>query len=279
MNGCRDNVRVGMRCHPMRLPSVFSLLLLGILTGCGIQQYDERINAADAYYAFLGRQNEVLDSLWHDPETGIEIRPPKKLQLLSPPAIPADGSPGPAHDPRQPNYLDVQLPGLVGAWQGTVSADIGGVQQSVPAYFYVMSNIHLLQQPGMKDSAGNFFDEVLNALCQGLKIQKPDKERWEIKNYPSQGTYAAQKSIESTLLEPSEPINNVRTDFYLYEHANGDVQVSLLFVVPEGMNRTEMLDRARTISLETLSVPAAVPAPVASTGEGAAAPARSSGGF
>jgi hypothetical protein len=131
----------------------------------------------------------------------------------------------------------------------------------------------------MEADAEGFHDDVRNLLCQAIKIEKPDDSKWTTESYPRLSTYLEPKQFHWLRLEPAEPIHEIATDFFIYEHQNGDVRVTLLFVIPQQMSPSEALHTAKTVSLETLSVPAQASQQSAPAESGGGTPAAGRSGF
>lgn len=245
------------------------LAACAFLAGCGSRVYELRLEETKKYFAFLQRQNDLLDKPWRDPDSGIELRAPKQLKLLPGPSGPpaGEGSDGAAiRDPRQPDYVELELPGLAGAWMGLVAANVDGLESSVPCYFYVLSNQQLLRQTGASQEAAEFQDEVVSRITAALKVDPPTDNQWSSEQFPRGDSYVPKKEFHWIRLSPAEPIKNVPTDFYIYEHQSGNVRVSLVFVLPQQMNSSEPLNQAIPVCLETLNVPQDLPG--ASSGGG-----------
>src|SRR5690606_960576 len=129
--------RCDMPIPPGRCRSL--LVFLALLTsGCGAETYRARLNNTAQYFAYQQKRREDLGPL--RTVLGVSIQAPKQFRWIDPPPPPevdengntiaADG----AEDPRQPHYLGLQLPGLLGSWEANVQAEVGGQDEPRKAY-------------------------------------------------------------------------------------------------------------------------------------------------
>lgn len=232
------------------------LLTCVLAAGCGSSIYESRLKDTEDYFRFLAQYDEALEKPWRDPESGIELRVPKKLKPIPAASAPSEGETAPA-DPRQPTFANgLQLPGLIGAWQKIVVAEAGGESKAAQAYLYLLSNASMLSQQKPAFPPNEFHDEVLEQLTKALKVPAPETSAWVNQDFPRTPTYISPKSYHTVVLTPPEPINGVPMEFQLYETNSGDQRVSVIVVVPQGLSPKENLNQSMPYCLATLSVPA-----------------------
>jgi hypothetical protein len=259
---------------------ILLLISAGAIFGCGASTYEARLSETKGYYGFLQDYNAHLEKPFRDSNTGIEIRVPKKMKPLPAPAAPSEGDPNPK-DPRQPDYLELQFPGIVGAWALPTSATVNGEATAATAYFYVLSNIDLLRQQKPPFPAAEFYDEVIERVTKAIKIPLPAQNAWATEAYPRNATYMKPKDFHKIILTPAEPINGVPMEFYIFEYRQDQnpTKVSVIAVLPVGINPKDGVHEALPFSLGTLNVPATPPAPAASAPSGSpGTPAKKGGG-
>ncbi len=250
-----------------RIAFVVLCVLVGGVVGCGYQTYESRMGQTVQYFQYLERVDAALEKqVWN--ETGIKLRAPKPFRLIPPPTVEVVGDSGnvavaepepttPADDPRQPKYIDGFLPGLVGAWDADLPCDTGNEKDDLvlrAGYFYVLSNYQLwldfeLDQTLEPDGFHASFSQLLS---NALQVEPIQDEEWVEDRIPSGIGYVAKKNFQSIILE--QQIDNVVYDFTVYRYVSGDIQVVLLFVLPQGVDpREKMADRIK-LCLEQLTV-------------------------
>src|SRR5262245_27667863 len=151
----RDCPGAVARCRwlfPMLSLAALGLAALG-LTGCGSEVYEQRLANTRILFAHEELLRENLQGKWIDPDYGVALRIPHKFEVLSPPARPGSAEKPAGEegenaeeeveitDERQPKYLNVELPGLRGAFLAKVKV-IGENRTDTngDAFIYVMSN-------------------------------------------------------------------------------------------------------------------------------------------
>src|SRR5690606_26894491 len=124
-----------------RLLLIFAALLAA---GCGAETYRSRLNDTAQYFTYQQKLREELGAARS--ELGVTYQPPKQFRWIDPPPPPEvdeNGEPvsvDGAEAPRQPHYLGLELPGLLGAWEATVDAEVGGQDEPRKAYLYLLGN-------------------------------------------------------------------------------------------------------------------------------------------
>jgi len=264
--------------RPWGVPWAAMLVVLG--TGCGSEDYQDRLDTTSRYFASLELQDNNLHGAWTDPATTVSLRVPKQFAELPGPAQqPAEGSLNPQTtseengtdtegagneaadeqpDPRQPGFLTIPLPGLRGAFRAPVSV-VGenGRSATGAGYLYLLTNHHLAGNP---DLAARFHADTLSELSAALDVSlQPDSARdITLPQRPD----AFQKPITYTEveLEPQEQPDEmarefgVATRFSLYSHSDGDVQVIVLWVLPRDLETSEKMSVRRPLCLESLRI-------------------------
>ncbi len=151
---------------------LLALAFLG-LAGCGSALYEERLAKTRLLYAHIDLLNDNLQAKWVDPQTGAGQRVPLQFAVQPPPVKP---EPVPGEEPkedeeeevlddRQPKYLNVELPGLRGAFEAGVKVlGENNVVVDDKAWIYVLTNHDLYEQP---EQAKSFNQYVVSNAGQG----------------------------------------------------------------------------------------------------------------
>jgi hypothetical protein len=269
--------------------------VLPALCGCGGEVYEERLGNTQILFAHESLLRENLQGEWTDAENGIGLRVPLKFQMLPPPARPEpatkpageEGENAPEEeaeviDDRQPKYLNVELPGLRGAFQANVKviAD-NNVEGEGDAWIYVMSNQDLADKT---DEAKEFSQNLVKTLSQALEKAIDDKD-WRDEYYPRQRGPNAPPTVSSGFGKPMRyatltitsdaDIGGFPRRFITNVHQAGEVQVIVLFVLPENVDGSEKFTERIPLCLETLTVASDRLVHKAPGGGGAAPPKES----
>ena len=250
--------------HPQRSGAPVFLLLIAtlILNGCGTETYEHRLNETAKYFAYVDLRDQALANNWSSPT--VNMRVPVEFDLISAPRMaPAanpeeteatDPEPEPTEtvDPRQPDYIDLVLPGLEGAWRVEVPVDLENETVDLPAYLYVLSNHYLLKEK-MMDEALEFHNEVNNQLAAAFD-QFLNMEEFRTEKYPKGKGYSEPKSFLVGNFEPETEINGVPYQLKLYLAESKNNKVVVLLVVPKNISRGSKLDEHMDYSLETVDI-------------------------
>ena len=233
-----------------------------LVAGCGSQTYERRLNETKKYFDYVDQVNSSLGAPWE--EWGIKFRAPREFELIDPPPEPEvdeNGDPNesftPQFDPRQPDYVDLVLPGLVGAWQAAV--DVADEDEPRAAFAYVLSNHYLWLQretdPSIEPT--DFHFDVLQKIASALGEPPPadDDDRWSEGRFPPGIGYKAQKRVD--LIELGNVIGGVAMNFSIYIYQVNDIQVAVLFVIPQELDRP--MQTAIDFSMEWLEVSGETP--------------------
>lgn len=248
--------------------SIVACLSLLLLAACGTETYETRLRETNEFFEYHQRLNLDLQSGdWTSPTT-VKMRVPQGLQLLPAPPPAQMGEP-PAVDQRQPFYLGVELPGLIGAWQGEFPCDNG----NRPVYLYVCSNHQAFQNllvNAQGPDPGLFLSDLENALSAQLGVQLPPGESAQVGNNqryslscPREGTleakFAVPRRFTGITFIPPHVLNNIGVEIkaQMYEHYNGPIQVAILAVYPASIR--DRFEEKLLRALETFSVSNTVP--------------------
>lgn len=260
---------------------MLSLALCAGACGCGTRTYLYRLNQTKRYHAYLERLNDNLHRPWSSIDQAVTLRVPLQFEVIPPPAAETDeeGNPlpiPPSRDPRQPDFLGTHLPGLLGAWKTRQPLELvaGNRPARADAYMYVLSNWELWKSAETAKSAVDFQTDLTGVLTSGLRVSLPEDDQWQTSRYPAAGGYVQPKEFISVTLSPPHPIHGAATDVFLHLYQTGrpgaEIQVAILFVIPQGYDSRQKLPERMALCLETLTV--ATEKPGRFSGPGAASP-------
>lgn len=243
------------------------------VAGCGADLYEERLENTKIVFAHIDLLNQHLQSLWNDGDgVGVRLRLPLQFALLPPPAKrdpstqpvakPAekeeaagnedDAAEPEIHDDRQPAYMNVELPGLRGAWKAEVNINAeNNVAARGDGFVYVMSNHHLAD---LTDEAEKFSQEFVKALAEAAHVPPPEETAWETLTFPAKkGQFVKPRKYTKVEIDPDEPVGDLVRQFSIYIYTEGKVQVIVMFVLPKDVdNTTEKFAERIPLCLETL---------------------------
>jgi hypothetical protein len=260
----RDGLEAAARTRCGLLFPVLSLAAMG-LAGCGSEVYEERLANTRILFAHEELLRENLQGKWTDGEYGISLRIPHKFEVLPPPAKPEsaekpagqDGENAEEEveipDDRQPKYLNVELPGLRGAFQAKVKV-IGEnkVDADGDAFIYVMSNQDMAER---SEQAKEFNMSFVKSLAEALQMSQPSSENFESARFPARvGTFVKPLKYTTVVLKPEGEIGGLTRQFSVYMYEQGEIQVIVLFVIPQNVDGSEKLLDRIPLCLETLEV-------------------------
>jgi hypothetical protein len=274
------------RRHEWWLASALGALLLA---GCGAEAYDKRLGNTKLLFAHMEVLNQHLQGTWSDSETGISLRAPLQFVLLPPPvraaADPAAEKNKPARnagaqeeaaegeaaameegeageeevpDSRQPEYINIGLPGLRGAFKATVKLIAGNnanANSEGEAFLYVLSNHDLAEKP---EEAKDFEKEFIKILTETLHVSVDADTGWRDEKFPpgdpsTNGFVTPLKYRNVTVTSPEEIAGYTR-QFSAYMYEQSDIQVIVLFVLPADTDTSENMTKRIPLVLETLAV-------------------------
>jgi hypothetical protein len=248
--------------------ALIGLLSLATCSGCGRQTYVERLEQTKNYFAYEDRLNQSLTRVaWAG--KSFQLRVPKQFQPIT--AKAKAGENGEERDPRQPTFVDVELPGLQGAWQA--SFPLTGGEGKGPAWLYLCSNYDLLGEKDASAKAAGFNGDIIGRLATavGQTQEIPHLEKSPNYEVPIKGEEPFVDKRKFKMVNPGIPYlvddnKPYRIRIYGYKNAKGVAQISLIYVLPDNIVQAASLDRAIDLSLETLLV--TKDKPVAAAGKG-----------
>ena len=268
----------------------FGFCLLALLaSGCGYEEYNRRLGETAQYFAYQEKMNTNLAVPTRELPIE-EIRLPIQFSPLpkpKPPAKSADStvSEEVPFDPRQPNFINATLPGLVAAWQAPVDTLVDGKSAVRPGYIFAVSNYWMFTT-GQAELAPLFTRDIrrlaaANFIDPRNPVQKDPDGMGDRESFPRAAKYTPPVPYDVTRFNPEQPINDVRYTVELFSHRSGDIQVVLIVVLPRDadVQRAKLNERI-PLMLETLKVSNKKPvAPPKKVGGAAAAPAQPAAGF
>jgi len=254
-----------------------------LLAGCGADLYEQRLANTRLMFAHKDLQNKNLQAIWTDVETGISVRPPTQFVVMSPPAATeqppavageakparagakagAEGEPaeeeGPEEipDDRQPKYMNFELPGLRGAFTAAVKYIAeNNVMSDGEGFLYVLSNNDLADQP---DQAREFSRNFIKSLSETVHVVVEPTD-WKDDSFPSEArskaTFVRPVKYKNVTVTSTEEIAGYARQFSAFIFEQGEIQVIVLFVLPNGIDIGEKLTDRIPLCLETLNVSA-----------------------
>lgn len=220
-----------------------------LVVGCGYVDYETRLNESKKYYAFLDKVEQFLAPKWVSSEAPVELRVPKQFVVMPAPQRikREDGSiEEPAVDPRQPDYVNLTFPDLVGAWEsrfGVLKPD--GTREERKGYMYALTNYWQLAGDQAADSS-KFVTSLKGLMAEKLGVAAAD-ERVE----PQPAGYPAYVPISSYDVCNFKriDIDGVFYNFEVYSKQNGSVIGVLVLVLPEGMESPQKLSERLPLML------------------------------
>ncbi|MBA4031931.1 MAG: hypothetical protein C0478_13720 [Planctomyces sp.] len=231
-----------------------AMLSLITICGCGAAAYEARLEETNKYFRYMEVLDQNLGPVWRD--SGVELRAPRQFQLMPKPVPPKveEGQPVPVLiDPRQPDYLNFEFPGLLGAWQTTVNANVNGTVAPRKAFIYVISNYSMFSQATQIEKAPQFSQNFLDRFWQILSIPE-DQRRSSQEKYPKGVGYQPDKNFTVINLRPMQSIDGVQYLFDIYLIQQQDVQVAVVVATPADSDATNFLAKGVPLMLETMKL-------------------------
>jgi hypothetical protein len=236
------------------------LAAMGLIAlGCGHQTYELRLLETQKYFAYVQKLDANLAPPWKMLPVE-ELRVPLQFrEIRKPPMVKtADGQfVEPEIDPRQPDYLALKYPGLLGAWEAPLTVVMDGQTKSVKGYLYCVTNGMLLLKPDDAQRAPDFMRDLLVLLAEKLMVPQLDySSAGERVTIPKTMSYTPQNNFRLFKFQgDSLRIDGVPYTIEVYEHQQGPVQVALILVTPVGMDSSAQLSSVRVpLMLERLKV-------------------------
>lgn len=262
------------------------LLFVLFLLGCGAETYKARLNETAQYFSYQEKLNKELGPAWS--AMGVTWRPPKQFVNIPAPAPPVaeEGVDSAAaeevEDPRQPHYLNLELPGLLGAWEATVETDYDGEIEESTAYLYLLGNHdRYLQKPdaaGFVEDPQAYVKDIENLLSGKIGVVLPDGEgtgkeknrryRESAPRVEPNVKFTPRKDFTAITLQPQIDVGDLDLPFeiQIYESIGRQVQVIVVLVYPQTISPRENLHENLLLALETLNVSDSAPTAAAANG-------------
>jgi hypothetical protein len=243
-----------------------------LLAGCGAEAYEQRLGNTKKLFEHMELVNQNLQGTWSDPGTGVGLRVPLQFEVLP---APVRTEPDPAQknaadggedngaedaeevpDDRQPDYMNIGLPGLRGAFRATVKMFAGNnASAQGEAFLYVMTNHDLADRP---EQAREFEVEFVKTLCEALHTSADSERDWRKDRFPAgdpaNNGFVQPLEYKTVTLTSSEDIAGYVRQFSAYMFDQGEIQVILLFALPADTDTSENFQKRIPLCLETLSV-------------------------
>jgi len=251
----------------------FALLAAGalLLAGCGSELYDQRLANTKLLFAHMDLLNQNLQGAWSDSSVGVQVRIPLQFGMLAPPAQAETkagaGKPGAETgenmeeegdettetiDERQPEYINVELSGLRGAFHAKVKVlSQNNTLDDGDAYMYVLTNHDEADNP---ERAQDFEKDLVNTLTEAVHESVTADDWHDEKIPPRPGSFVKPVPYRSLTITPSEEIAGLARQFMLYVYQQGEIHVVVMFVVPKDIDAAEHMFERIPLSLETLEV-------------------------
>lgn len=276
-----------------RLSRVCLAIMMVTLAGCGAELYEHRLAQTQLYFEYIDLVNRNLGAPWQS--QGVEARLPHEFRLIPPPPPKPEEEPAaegeeaeesttgeaeaeePIDDPRQPDYVNLELPGLVGAWTAQVPVEVEGKIERRPAYLYILTN-GVYWSAGKNDEAIGFHTTVAERLGNALDTYL-EESAWSSVKFPKGQGFVEPKAYTAAEVRPQQPVDltpddtsydEIPIDVRVWLAQAGDIQGVILLVVPRNLDPQFKLAERIDLFLENLKISPQKPAP---TKPGSAAPA------
>ena len=269
------------------MATVAGCLALAGVVGCGYDTYELRLKQTSDYYNYLERVEANLAPKWGDGRGILEMRVPKQFVPIPSPPPPAKREDGteepPPVDLRQPDYVNLIFPELLGAWEAPVEVSLpDGGREIRKAYIYALSNYWTLigENPNDAPHFTKSLTELIGAALEETATEEPPEM------HPKPGTYLPTASYNVFHFKPKPitlQVEDRRTSVYykfeVYERQNGDIQCPLVVVLPEGINPREKINERIPMMLEYVNPTKTPPRAGANKAAPAGAAAPAAAGF
>lgn len=226
------------------------LLILSAIGGCGYSEYEMRLNESKRYYAYLDKVEQSLAPKWSLPGNLMELRVPKQFMLIPPPPPAATGDENAERpiDQRQPDYVNLILPGLFGAWEATFKVvKTDGTPDDRKGYIYALSNYWEFAGENSVD-AGEFVTTIRDLLAEKLKLPVTDVRQ---EAYPkTAGSYHSQVPYDVCSFRGKE-IDGVNYTVDVYARTQGSIIGIIITVLPETIDSQQKVSERIPLMLET----------------------------
>ncbi len=257
------------------------------LAGCGQQTYEQRLQESAKFFAYVQKVDSSVGPPWKNspanPGPIDQIRVPLQFKEVKKPLPVKNPETGelmdPEIDPRQPDYVALELPGLVATWEAPCRVTVDGKAEIRKGYLYVLTNAYMFANADQSGRAPDFVKDLLTLMADKLSLTPPDPAKDAQKEqYPrAQPFYVAQKSYDVFRLPDAFVKDGATYTIELYVQHAGPVEGVVMFALPAGLDSGEKLTERIPYLLETLKVSSKPPAALPK--KGTAAPSKPLGGF
>ena len=237
-----------------------------LCSACGQATYEERLQATAEFHEYMGTVEANLSSpIWERADLGLKMRLPMPFRVPMPgPELltDEDGNQFFGPDPRQPDVLGGDLPGIVEAWQATLPGESG---ESVDARIFVLTNHSRfrLVDGAIIEEPMEFLSDLETQLSAVFGVFVPDGVATQVAdNVRFALTVPAPRSIHSKYITPKqytairfvseEPVNGQQIQAMLYSQQAGDIQAAVLIVGPRSFS--SQFRQRIDLALQTFSV-------------------------
>ncbi len=235
-----------------------AVLALVSALGCGAQTYEQRLAETARYFEYRERVDTALDSRpWQS--SGIELRPPKGFSELP---APAEGEP----DQRQPEFISKPLPGLLGAWKTELQVDIPNSDTPTkPAWMFACSNhrLWLDRETNINIVPSAYHADLNDVLADNFGFKRSNATApWKFveERVPKGVPYVPYKSFDYIVLDHNiDQLGGVLYDIILYRYIVKEIQLAIIVVAPQALDRRERLHDKMLLLMEQLSMSGEVP--------------------
>ena len=210
-------------------------LFVILLAGCGYAEYETRLNESRKYYAYLERIESSLSPKWVSGAV-MDLRVPRQFGLIPAPqstVLPDGTVEEPTSDPRQPNYVNIKLPGLFGAWQSVFMVSSPEGREESKGYIYALSNYDKLVGPQASEAA-EFIPRIKELLARSLKVEGKDGTPEIFPPGIASSQYQKQLTYDVCRFSGAV-INKMKYTFELYHRDQNPVVGAILVVLPDDM--------------------------------------------
>lgn len=250
--------------------AILTCLFAGLFcAGCGQEKYEERLQKSRLFYQYLQTVEEALSpGPWIRDDLGMSMRLPKPFQLPMPGPETfkdKDGDLTTGPDPRQKNALNIELPGLVEAWEGALDSPDG----QPDAWIYLVTN----QSRFLKVDEGGpppaeFLTDLEHELMRVFQVTVPEGEtskvgdnvrfrQWSPPQKSERSQYTASKDYIVVRFVPDPEYNAADLQAAVYERKIGSVQAALI-VLTRKSTTAAFRQRVET-ALETFEIEERIP--------------------
>lgn len=235
------------------------LAVTGIaIAGCGLQNYEKRLEETSKYYSYLAKIDANLAPAWKEGPVD-ELRVPLQFKPIRKPA-PVKNAEGEMEDapvdPRQPNYIALELPGLLGAWEAPFDKVTEGTKQTRKGYIYLVSNYSMFNSE-LASQAPDFLRTLLGTISDRLSLPAVEPGKGEREQFPKvkADAYTTQNTFDVYRFNSDELlVDGEKYTIDVYTQILKDTQIALLLVLPVGLDSSAKMMERTPLMLERFKV-------------------------